>query len=217
MNDIMIGIATWGIPVLLAITLHEVAHGWAALAFGDRTAQMLGRLSLNPLKHIDPIGTIAVPLMLLISSALAGLPPFVFGWAKAVPVDIRNLSRPRADMAWIALAGPASNFMQAIMWALLLHVSYGTFTEAVHTVAVAGISINLILIALNVLPIPPLDGSRILAALMPKAMAYQYDRLEPYGFFILIGLMIFNLLTPLITPTFHMVKSWVLWIAGIST
>lgn len=217
MNDIMVGIATWGIPVLLAITLHEVAHGWAALAFGDRTAQLLGRLSLNPLKHIDPVGTIVVPIVLLVSSSLAGLPPFVFGWAKAVPVDIRNLKRPRVDMGWIALAGPASNFLQAIAWAILLHGSYGDFTEAVHTIAVAGISINLVLIALNVLPIPPLDGSRILAAFMPAQLAIQYDRLEPYGFFILIGLMLFNWLTPLITPTYHLVKGLVFLIAGIST
>jgi Zn-dependent protease len=215
MNDIIIGIATWGIPVLLAITLHEVAHGWAALALGDRTAQMLGRLSLNPLKHVDPIGTIAVPLMLLISSSLMGLPPFVFGWAKAVPIDVRNLARPRGDMAWIALAGPASNFVQAIGWALLLHFSYGSMTEAVHTIAVAGISINLVLIALNMLPIPPLDGSRIVAALLPRNLAWQYDRLEPYGFIVLIGLMVMDWLTPLISPIFLIVKTWVLWIAGI--
>jgi len=215
MNDIIIGIATWGIPVLLAITLHEVAHGWAALALGDRTAQMLGRLSLNPLKHVDPVGTIAVPLMLLISSALMGLPPFVFGWAKAVPIDVRNLARPRGDMAWIALAGPASNFVQAIGWALLLHFSYGSMTEAVHTIAVAGISINLVLIALNMLPIPPLDGSRIVAALLPGNLAWQYDRLEPYGFFILIGLMLMNWLTPMIAPIFQIVKTWVLFITGI--
>jgi Zn-dependent protease len=215
MNDIIIGIATWGIPVLLAITLHEVAHGWAALALGDRTAQMLGRLSLNPLKHVDPIGTIAVPLMLLISSSLMGLPPFVFGWAKAVPIDVRNLARPRGDMAWIALAGPASNFVQAIGWALLLHFSYGSMTEAVHTIAVAGISINLVLIALNMLPIPPLDGSRIVAALLPRNLAWQYDRLEPYGFIVLIGLMVMDWLTPLISPIFLIVKTWVLIIAGI--
>ncbi len=215
MNDIIIGIATWGIPVLLAITLHEVAHGWAALALGDRTAQMLGRLSLNPLKHVDPVGTIAVPLMLLVSSSLMGLPPFVFGWAKAVPIDVRNLARPRGDMAWIALAGPASNFVQAIGWALLLHFSYGSMTEAVHTIAVAGISINLVLIALNMLPIPPLDGSRIVAALLPRNLAWQYDRLEPYGFIVLIGLMVMDWLTPLISPIFLIVKTWVLWIAGI--
>lgn len=215
MNDIIVGIATWGIPVLLAITLHEVAHGWAALALGDRTAQMLGRLSLNPLKHVDPVGTIAVPLMLLVSSSLMGLPPFVFGWAKAVPIDVRNLARPRGDMAWIALAGPASNFVQAIGWALLLHFSYGSMTEAVHTIAVAGISINLVLIALNMLPIPPLDGSRIVAALLPRNLAWQYDRLEPYGFIVLIGLMVMNWLTPLISPIFLIVKTWVLWIAGI--
>lgn len=217
MNDIIVNIATWGIPVLLAITLHEVAHGWAALALGDRTAQILGRLSLNPLKHIDPVGTIGVPLMLLISSSLMGLPPFIFGWAKAVPIDVRNLARPRGDMAWIALAGPASNFAQAIGWALLLHFSYGSMTEAVHTIAVAGISINLVLIALNMLPIPPLDGSRIVAALLPHNLAWQYDRLEPYGFIVLIGLMVMNWLTLLISPIFLIVKTWVLWIAGIAT
>lgn len=215
MNEIIIGIATWGIPVLLAITLHEVAHGWAALALGDRTAQMLGRLSLNPLKHVDPVGTIAIPLMLLVSSSIMGLPPFVFGWAKAVPIDNRNLANPRRDMAWIALAGPASNFVQAIGWALLLHFGFGGMTEAVQTIAVAGISINLVLIALNMLPIPPLDGSRIVAALLPRQMAWQYDRLEPYGFFILIGLMLMNWLTTMIAPIFQIVKTWVLFIAGI--
>jgi Zn-dependent protease len=217
MNDIILGIATWGIPVLLAITLHEVAHGWAALSLGDRTAQMLGRLSFNPIKHIDPVGTIAVPLMLLISSSLMGLPPFVFGWAKAVPIDSRNLANPRRDMAWIAIAGPASNFVQAIAWALLFYFSFGSMTEAIQTIAVAGITINIILIALNILPIPPLDGSRIVAALLPNSLALQYDRLEPYGFFILIGLMIMNWLTPIIMPIFLMVKSSVLLIAGITT
>jgi len=174
MNEIIIGIATWGIPVLLAITLHEVAHGWAALALGDRTAQMLGRLSLNPIKHIDPVGTIAI-------------------------------------------AGPASNFLQALAWALLFHFNFGSMTEAIQSIAIAGITINIVLIALNILPIPPLDGSRIVAALLPKSLAWQYDRLEPYGFVILIGLIVMNWLTPMIAPIFLMVKSWVLLIAGIAS
>lgn len=216
MDEIILGIATWGIPVLLAITLHEVAHGWAALAFGDRTAQMLGRLSLNPLKHVDPVGTIAVPLLLIITSSLAGLPPVVFGWAKAVPINSNNLAHPRRNMAWIALAGPASNFVQAVLWAFLLTFTYGSQTTAIHSVAIAGVSINLILIALNLLPIPPLDGSRIVAAFLSKALAYRYDQLEPYGFFILIALMLMNWLTPLISPTFMMVKAVVFWIVGIT-
>lgn len=215
MREILLGIATWGIPVLLAITLHEVAHGWAALAFGDRTAQMLGRLSLNPLKHIDPIGTIAVPLLLVISSSLAGMSPLVFGWAKAVPININNLPNPRVNMAWIALAGPASNFLQALMWVLLLGINFGGFTDAIQSIALAGLSINLVLIALNILPIPPLDGSRVVAAFLSKPLAYQYDKLEPYGFFILIGLMLMNWLTPIIAPIFNAVKFAVFWIVGI--
>lgn len=217
MNDILLGIATWGIPVLLAITLHEVAHGWAALAFGDHTAQMLGRLSLNPLKHIDPIGTIAVPLLLVITSSLAGMSPLVFGWAKAVPININNLPNPRANMAWIALAGPASNFLQAIVWALLLNSNFDGFNDAMQSIALAGISINLVLIALNILPIPPLDGSRIVAAFLSKPLAYQYDKLEAYGFFILIGLMLMNWLTPLIAPIFNIVKFAVFWIVGVDS
>ncbi|MCI4410056.1 MAG: site-2 protease family protein [Thiotrichales bacterium] len=215
MQEILLGIATWGIPVLLAITLHEVAHGWAALAFGDRTAQMLGRLSLNPLKHIDPIGTIAVPLLLVISSSLAGMSPLVFGWAKAVPININNLPNPRVNMAWIALAGPASNFLQALAWVLLLRINFDGFTDAIQSIALAGLSINLVLIALNILPIPPLDGSRVVAAFLSKPLAYQYDKLEPYGFFILIGLMLMNWLTPIIAPIFNAVKFTVFWLVGI--
>ena len=152
MHDLMLTLAIWTIPVLLAITLHEVAHGWAALAFGDRTAQLLGRLSLNPLKHVDPVGTVVVPLSLLLMSWLMGSQPFLFGWAKPVPVSMQNLSHPKRDMAWVAIAGPASNFVQAIGWALLLYVSIGSATEWLHSMAIAGISINLILIALNLLP-----------------------------------------------------------------
>lgn len=215
MNDLMLTLAIWTIPVLLAITLHEVAHGWAALAFGDRTAQMLGRLSLNPLKHVDPVGTVLVPLSLLLMSWLMGSQSFLFGWAKPVPVSIKNLSHPKRDMAWVAIAGPASNFFQAICWALLLYVSLGSATEWLHSMAIAGISINLVLIALNLLPIPPLDGSRVLTALLPNQIGWQYNRLEPYGLLILIGLMVMGWLTPLIMPLFNLFKAVVFGIVGI--
>lgn len=215
MNDLMLTLAIWTIPVLLAITLHEVAHGWAALAFGDRTAQMLGRLSLNPLKHVDPVGTVLVPLSLLLMSWLMGSQPFLFGWAKPVPISIKNLSHPKRDMAWVAIAGPASNFIQAIGWALLLYVSVGSATEWLHSMAIAGISINLVLIALNLLPIPPLDGSRVLTALLPNQIGWQYNRLEPYGLLILIGLMVMGWLTPLIMPLFNLFKAVVFGIVGI--
>lgn len=216
MHDLMLTLAIWTIPVLLAITLHEVAHGWAALAFGDRTAQLLGRLSLNPLKHVDPVGTVVVPLSLLLMSWLMGSQPFLFGWAKPVPVSMQNLSHPKRDMAWVAIAGPASNFVQAIGWALLLYVSIGSATEWLHSMAIAGISINLILIALNLLPIPPLDGSRVLTALLPNQLGWQYNRLEPYGLLILIGLMVMDWLTPLIMPLFNLFKGLVLGIVGLT-
>lgn len=216
MHDLMLTLAIWTIPVLLAITLHEVAHGWAALAFGDRTAQLLGRLSLNPLKHVDPVGTVVVPLSLLLMSWLMGSQPFLFGWAKPVPVSMQNLSHPKRDMAWVAIAGPASNFVQAIGWALLLTVSIGSATEWLHSMAIAGISINLILIALNLLPIPPLDGNRVLTALLPNQLGWQYNRLEPYGLLILIGLMVMGWLTPLIMPLFNLFKGLVLGIVGLT-
>lgn len=215
MNEIMIGIATWTLPVLLAITLHEVAHGWAALALGDRTAQMLGRLSLNPIKHVDPIGTVALPLILIITSSLMGTQPFVFGWAKPVPIDTRNLASPRKDMAWIAVAGPASNFVQAVLWLGLMTFSFGDYTQAIHSMAIAGISINVLLIAFNLLPLPPLDGSRLVAAILPKQMAWQYDRLEPYGFIILLILMAMGWLSPLISPVFTLVKDSVFSVASL--
>jgi len=215
MNDLMLTLAIWTIPVLLAITLHEVAHGWAALAFGDRTAQRLGRLSLNPLKHIDPVGTIVVPLSLLLMSTLVGSQPFLFGWAKPVPVSMQNLSHPKRDMAWVAIAGPASNFIQAIVWALVLHLQMGSATEWLHNMAIAGMSINLMLIALNLLPIPPLDGSRVLTALLPNPLAYQYNRLESYGLFILIGLMLMGWLMPLIMPIFTFFKTLLFMMTGL--
>ncbi|WP_020648290.1 site-2 protease family protein [Solimonas variicoloris] len=182
-------IAVWAIPVIFAITVHEAAHGYAARALGDRTAQMLGRLSLNPIRHIDPVGTILVPGLLLL---LGG---FLFGWAKPVPVDYRNLKNPRRDMALVAAAGPLSNGLMAIGWGLLLKLALAVGSAdgiwmGLRYMAVAGIIINLVLMVLNLLPLPPLDGGRVLTGLLPARAAYQYARLEPYGMFILLGLVL---------------------------
>lgn len=181
-------IAVWALPVLFAITLHEVAHGWAARALGDRTAEMLGRLSLNPLKHVDPVGTVVVPMFMLM---LGG---FLFGWAKPVPVSMRNLRHPRRDMALVAVAGPLSNLAMALAWGLLARIAIAMNPEegvwlGVLLMARAGIVINLVLMVLNLIPLPPLDGGRVLTGLLPEAQARKLDRIEPYGFVILVALM----------------------------
>lgn len=193
-------IIIWAIPVLFAITVHEVAHGWVALKLGDRTAQMLGRLTLNPFKHIDPIGTLLVPGLLLL---LGG---FVFGWAKPVPVSYQNLHQPKRDMAWVAAAGPAANFIMAVIWAIvaklglmLIHADI-TLGQPMMFMGVAGVLINTMLMMLNLLPIPPLDGSRVLSSWLPGPMAYKFSRIEPYGFFILLALLYFGILNLILWP-----------------
>lgn len=190
-------IAVWAVPVLLAITVHEASHGYAARALGDRTAEALGRLSLNPIRHIDPVGTILVPGILLV---LGG---FLFGWAKPVPVNMRNLAHPRRDMALVAIAGPLSNLLMALGWGLLLKLALtmgGTdgVWIGVRAMAVAGIVINLILMVLNLLPLPPLDGGRVLTGLLPERWASKLDRIEPYGLLILIALLATGLLGAII-------------------
>ena len=178
----------YALPVLFAITIHEAAHGYAARHFGDNTAAMMGRITLNPIKHIDPIGTILMPLLLYFATSGA----FLFGYAKPVPVRFDHLRHPKRDMIWVALAGPASNFVQAVFWGLLLIVLVGSglherfFLEMCR----AGILVNLVMWAFNLFPLPPLDGGRILVGLLPWKQAQLVARVEPYGFFIVMALVI---------------------------
>ncbi len=201
MNTLQL-LSVWALPVLFAITLHEVAHGWTARHFGDMTAAQLGRLSLNPIKHIDPIGTVLVPAVLLF---LGG---FVFGWAKPVPVNMFHLHNPKRDMAVVAAAGPAANLVMALGWALIakLGVSmYGTLDwVAVPLILMgqAGIAINLVLMLLNLLPLPPLDGGRVVAGVLPDNLSYQYGRIEPLGLFILLGLLALGVLGKILNPPY---------------
>ena len=181
-------IVVWVIPVVFAITVHEVAHGWVAKKYGDNTASFLGRLTLNPVKHIDILGTIIIPGLLLLSFT-----GFIFGWAKPVPVDPRNFKNPKKDMAIVALAGPVANFLMAIAWALIARlgviIDLDVLTLPMIYMGIAGISINLVLGLINLIPIPPLDGSRIVTGLLPNKIAYQYNRFERFGFIFLLFLL----------------------------
>jgi len=204
-------IALWVVPVVFAITLHEAAHGYVAKAFGDRTAEMQGRITLNPLKHIDPIGTIVVPGALILAAKLGG-PQFVFGWAKPVPVNFGNLRDPKRDMLWVAAAGPAVNFVMAVLWALILKFAApGGVVDSASLLLMAkvGISVNLVLMALNLLPIPPLDGGRIAVSLLPMHLAHAYSRVEPYGLFVIVALLALGLLDNLMQPLLHL-GEWLL-------
>ncbi len=191
-------IAVAAIPVLFAITLHEAAHGYVARHFGDMTAYQQGRISLNPMRHIDPVGTILLPLLTL---AVGGI---LFGWAKPVPVNFGALRRPKQDMLWVALAGPASNLFMALCWGLIAKLAWMSpgsyFAEPLLEMAQIGIKINVVLMVLNLLPMPPLDGGRIAVSLLPHRQAYQLSRIEPYGMFILIGLAITPVLGWILTP-----------------
>lgn len=197
-------IAIFALPVLFAITVHEAAHGYAARHFGDPTAHMLGRITLNPVKHIDPFGTIAMPLLLYFATAGA----FLFGYAKPVPVDFRNLRQPKRDMIWVALAGPGANLVQAIGWMALLYVLVGAGVEERFFLEMcrAGVLVNLVMFAFNLFPLPPLDGGRILVGLLPMKQAVLVSRVEPYGFFIVLALVLTGIvsnfwLRPLMTIT----------------
>ena len=198
-------IAVAAIPILFAITLHEAAHGYVARHFGDMTAYQAGRISLNPLRHIDPVGTILLPLLTL---ALGGI---LFGWAKPVPVNFGALRHPKQDMLWVAIAGPASNLLMALLWALMIKLVWlfpgSYFSEPLLEMAQIGIKINVILMVLNLLPLPPLDGGRVAVSLLPHRQAYQLSRIEPYGLFILIALAITPVLGWIITPLFGAVMN----------
>jgi len=186
-------IVVFALPVIFAITLHEAAHGYVARFFGDMTAAAAGRITANPLKHIDLVGTILVPLVILLTSKLLGGGMILFGWAKPVPVNFGRLRRPKQDMLWVALAGPGMNFIMAVFWALMIQLGHALGSSFVSAplmlMGAAGVFINVILMALNLIPLPPLDGGRIAVSLLPVKQAMQFARLELYGLFILLGLM----------------------------
>ena len=181
-------VAIYALPVLFAITVHEAAHGYAARHFGDNTAWQLGRITLNPVKHIDPVGTIAMPLLLYFATSGA----FLFGYAKPVPVNFGRLRNPKRDMVWVALAGPGANLVQAVVWVVLGYLLLATGVEERFFLEMtrAGLMVNLVMFAFNLFPLPPLDGGRILVGLLPMRQAMAVSRIEPYGFFIVMALVI---------------------------
>ena len=193
-------VAISAIPIIFAITLHEAAHGLIASRLGDQTARLSGRLTLNPIKHIDPLGKVVLPLVML---ALGGI---IFGWAKPVPVDWRNLRNPKRDMAWVAAAGPAANFIMMLVWAVLakLVLNYEEVFQGFSTpmlyMARAGVTINIVLMVLNLLPIPPLDGSRVVSSLLPARLAIKYNQIEPYGLIIILLLFVTGILGRILWP-----------------
>ena len=187
-NEIVQTITTHALPVLLAITLHEAAHGYVAKLFGDNTAWALGRVTINPFPHIDPIGTVVMPLVLYVATQ----GQFLFGYAKPVPIDFSRLRHPKRDMVWVALAGPLSNLLQAIVWSMLIYLLSGLGNEErfFYEMAQAGLLTNLVMFAFNLFPIPPMDGGRIVVGLLPWRMAVQFARVERFGFFIVMGLVL---------------------------
>lgn len=189
-------IAIYALPIIFAITVHEASHGYAAKYFGDLTAEKLGRISLNPLKHIDPFGTILLPALTVM---LGGI---LFGWAKPVPVNFGNLRNPKKDMLWVAAAGPASNLVMAIFWAFVIKFSSaaGAYALPMELMGKAGVSINVVLMVLNLLPLPPLDGGRIAVSLLPNNLAQPFSQIERYGFFILIALLLTGVLNKILDP-----------------
>lgn len=202
-------VSVYAIPVIFAITLHEAAHGYAAKYFGDNTAYMMGRVTLNPFPHIHLVGTILLPLLLYFSTSGA----LLFGFAKPVPVDFGNLRHPKRDMVWVALAGPASNLVQAIVWALLfvVYTDFGVSEKFFLAMCKAGVLSNVVMFAFNLFPLPPLDGGRIVVGLLPWKQAYQFSRVEPYGFYIVMALVITGVvnhlwLDPVMNATFGLIQ-----------
>jgi len=211
-------IAIYALPVIFAITLHEAAHGYVARHFGDMTAYQEGRVSLNPLRHIDPFGTVALPLILLALTKLFG-GGIIFGWAKPVPVNFANLRHPKRDMLWVAAAGPLSNFAMALAWALLVKVGISidgsTFALPLALMGAAGVFFNIIIMVLNLVPLPPLDGGRILVSLLPYRAARSVARIEPYGFLILISLLVTGVLGAILLPAIGVLMALVAGLFGV--
>lgn len=212
MTQIVLSIAVYALPAILAITLHEAAHGYAAKLLGDNTAWMLGRVSLNPVRHIDPVGTILIPALLLVGTLVSGTSGMLFGWAKPVPVNFGRLRNPKRDMVWVALAGPGCNLLQALCWALFLKLMpwemvSGVLQSFLYEVCIAGISVNLMLMAFNLIPVPPLDGGRVVTGLLPYRLAVRYAALEPYGMIAVLVLIASGLLNFFIRP-FLAVGTW---------
>ncbi|MBU2733521.1 MULTISPECIES: site-2 protease family protein [Acidithiobacillus] len=208
-------LAIWAIPVLFAITVHEVAHGWVAWKRGDPTAMLMGRLTLNPIKHIDPFGTILLPGILLLFHS-----PFLFGYAKPVPVNFGGLKDPKRDMVLVAIAGPAANLLMAFLWTLVLWLgghlpgALAYLDEPMQLMGKAGILINVILIIFNLIPIPPLDGGRVAVGLLPPSASIALSRIEPYGFIILIVLLFTGVLWSVLGPLFLMMSNFFLTMGG---
>ncbi len=213
-DRIIQGIAIFALPVTLAITLHEAAHGYVAKQYGDLTAYAQGRVTLNPLRHIDPMGTVVVPLLLLAVSS-----PYLFGWAKPVPINFGNLRHPKRDMLWVAAAGPGANLFMAFLWALVfkfgLTIPESNFSEPMLLMGQAGILVNVILLVLNLLPLPPLDGGRIAMSLLPQGIAYRFAQIEPYGFIILLILLFTGVLGAVIEPFIFITIRLVAWVTGL--
>jgi len=207
-------VVVWFLPVIFAITVHEVAHGWVAKKRGDTTASMLGRLTLNPIKHIDWIGTILVPAILVLLST-----GFIFGWAKPVPVNDNNLRHPRVDMALVAIAGPIANFLMAFIWAGIARIGVSVELEAISLpliyMGIAGISINLVLALINLIPIPPLDGSRVLACLLPPKWAWHFNRIGSLGLIVLLVLLMTDTLSLVLGYPLYYLQQFFFSVAGM--
>ena len=211
-------ITVFALPVIFAITLHEAAHGYAALHFGDRTAKMEGRITLNPLRHVDPVGTILVPLAILLLSKLSGGAGILFGWAKPVPVNFMNLRHPKQDMLWVAAAGPGANLLMALIWAGMIKLAF-VMPDGIRIplalMGGAGVFINAVLMALNLIPLPPLDGGRIAVSVLPPRLAYGLGRVEPYGIFILLGLMFLGVLGFIMWPLIESIIALAAFLFGM--
>ena len=213
MNQTLYQIIIYAVPMIFAITMHEAAHGWMARRYGDMTPSMMGRVTLNPIPHVDPVGTIVVPVLLLLGSAFTGMSGVLLGWAKPVPINTRNLRPFRQAMLMVALAGPLSNLLQALAWLVLLKVFIltGLLTQSLLDLTMAGVLVNFSLLAFNLLPLPPLDGGRIVTMLLPYNAAVRFAEIERYGMIVLVVLLLSGLMTFFMRPFLTAAKVLLSW------